>query len=92
MQAFQLISGESLQRLLTAPDNRIAQFVDQNTGPSEIAHEAYWSTLSRAPSPQEESAALALLGESDAAPAARRAGLEDLYWSLLTSHEFVLRR
>lgn len=92
VQAFQLISGESMQRLLTAPNNRIAQFVDQNIGPSEIVHEAYWSTLSRAPSPQEESAAIALLGESSAAPAARRAGLEDLFWSLLTSHEFVLRR
>ncbi len=92
VQAFQLISGESMQRLLTAPENRIATFVDQNTGPSEIIHEAYWSTLSRPPSPQEESAALALLSEPNAAPVARRAGLEDLFWSLLTSHEFVLRR
>ena len=57
-----------------------------------LIHEAYWSTLSRAPTPPEEAAAVALLGEAHTAPSSRRAGLEDLYWSLLTSHEFVLRR
>ncbi len=92
VQAFQLISGESMQRLLIAPNNRIAKFIEQNTGPSEIVHEAYWSTLSRAPSPSEEAAAIILLGESSTDLATRRAGLEDLFWSLLTSHEFVLRR
>ena len=92
VQAFQLISGESLQRLLTADDNRIATFIAQKTGPSEIIHEAYWSTLSRAPHPQEEAAAIALVGDANSEATTRRAGLEDLFWSLLTSHEFVLRR
>ncbi len=90
VQAFQLISGESMQRLLTAEGNRIARILEQPSGPSEIVHEAYWTTLSRPPNPQEEAAAIALLGSAETAT--RRAGLEDLYWSLLTSHEFVLRR
>ena len=92
VQAFQLISGESMQRLLTAPDNQIAKFVEQKTGTSAIVHEAYWMTLSRAPRAEEEAAAISLLETGASDQAARRSGLEDLYWSLLTSHEFVLRR
>ncbi len=92
VQAFQLISGESLQGLLTAPDNRLTQFIDQQTGPSEVVHEAYWATLSRAPRPPEEAAAVLLLVSSSDDRAKHRAGLEDLFWSLLTSHEFLLRR
>ena len=85
-------SGETLQRLLTAPDNRIAKFIQAKTDSIDIVREAYWSTLSREPSPSEELAGVKLLGAVDADPATRRAALEDLYWSLLTSHEFVIRR
>jgi len=92
VQAFQLISGETLQRLLSAPDNRIAMFIQAKTDSINIVREAYWSTLSREPSPSEELAGVKLLGAADADPAERRAALEDLYWSLVTSHEFVIRR
>lgn len=90
VQAFQLISGETLQQMLTAPDNRLGRFIREKKPSQEIVREAFWSTLSREPTPSEEDAAVKLLGMTDAA--ARRAGLEDLYWGLLTSHEFVIRR
>lgn len=92
VQAFQLISGESLQRLLTAPDNQIAKYLREGTSPREIVQAAFWSTLSREPSPSEEDAGVKMLGAADADPATRRAALEDLYWGLVTSHEFVIRR
>ncbi len=91
VQAFQLVSGETLQQMLTADDNRISDLLQRNAGPSEAIHEAYWSTLSRPPSTTEEAASLVMVRESGS-DRLRREGLEDLLWSLLTSHEFVLRR
>lgn len=91
VQAFQLISGEALQQMLTADGNRIAALLNRSAGPSEAIHEAYWATLSRAPTPGEEAAALPLIRE-ETGGGLRREGLEDLFWSLVTSHEFILRR
>lgn len=92
VQAFQLISGETLQRLLGSRGNQLSQFVEAGTTSREIVREAFWSSLSREPTPSEEDAAIKLLGNEQAPPDVRRAALEDLYWGLITSHEFVIRR
>ncbi len=93
VQAFQLISGETLQRLLTAPNNRIAKFIQAKTGPIDIVARSLLVDAQSRAEPLRGTCGRQTAGGSRCGPGgARRAALEDLYWSLVTSHEFVIRR
>ncbi len=52
--------------------------------------QAYVAALSRKPTAEESKAILAVLAE--AKPAEKREVVEDLYWSLLSSKEFLFNR
>ncbi len=86
-QAFQLISSELLNQMSNHPHNRavrLAEHADLTAATDEL----FWSCLSR-PATASEQAAVAKLVQrrSD-----RRTVLQDVLWSLITSHEFLLRR
>ena len=87
-QAFQLISGPTVQQLLIDPENRLKSLLKSGRSHREIIDELWWAALTRAPNAVEQTRVLALL---DAAPDPR-AVLEDVMWSLLNAKEFVLRR
>jgi hypothetical protein len=86
-QAFQLISGPSINDLLTESGNRLSQLAAAGKGNAEVVEELYWTALSRAPTAQEQTK----LGEHLARAKDRRAALEDLAWGLLNAKEFLLR-
>ena len=89
-QAFQLLSGPTIHRMLTEKDNRLAKLVAASDSPGEIIDELYWSALSRPPTARERTAILAALERTPGAdPDARRRGLEDVAWAVLTSTEFL---
>lgn len=89
-QAFQMISGPTINKMLAAPNNRLGQLV-ASTKPDhdhELVNELFWSALSRAPTESELHAAVHhLRSGSD-----RRAALEDVAWSVMNAKEFILRR
>jgi hypothetical protein len=87
-QAFQMISGPTLNELLSNSTNRIAQLLASGKTETEIVEELYWAALTRAPSSREKEAALAHVSRAKD----RRQALEDITWSLLNAKEFVLRR
>jgi hypothetical protein len=87
-QAFQLITGELLNRLLTQPDNRLGRLLASDAAPEAIAEELYLAALSRPPTSMERQQAVTLLRAS----ANRRAALEDLVWALVNAKEFLLRQ
>jgi hypothetical protein len=87
-QAFQLISGPTLQRMLTENDNRLGQLLASGKSNTQIVQELYWSALSRSPRAEELSSAVRHMDRATD----RRQALEDLAWALVNAKEFVLRR
>lgn len=87
-QAFQMISGPSVNELLTQSSNRLGPLLEAKPANRDLVEELYWVVLTRPPTATELSKSLAHL---DAAKE-RRTGAEDLLWSLVNAKEFLLRR
>ncbi len=87
-QALQLITGEMLNGMLSARDNRLGRLLAAGKSDREIVEELYLAALSRPPSAAEAVAAESLLRRSRD----RRAALEDLLWGLVNAKEFLLRQ
>ena len=86
-QALHIANGDTINQKLAAKDNTIAKLLADKLTNEQILDEAFLSTLARPPSATEKARSLKLL--ADAGDAERRAALEDLYWSLLSSREFL---
>jgi hypothetical protein len=87
-QAFQMISGPTVNDLLTNSDNRLAQLLASGRSNREIVEEMYWTALTRAPAAAEMAKAVSYLENAKE----RRLALEDIVWGLLNAKEFVLRK
>jgi hypothetical protein len=87
-QAFQMISGSTINESLTNPNNRLTELLASGKSDSEIVEELYWIALTRAAGSREREKAVGLLRDAKD----RRQALEDITWGLLNAKEFVLRR
>lgn len=84
-QVFHLLNGETLNNKLKAKDNAIELATKLDRG--QMLDELFLAALCRKPTDSERERALK---ELSTAPAEElRLTLEDLYWSVLTSREFV---
>src|SRR5262249_17880718 len=88
LQAFQMISGEMIGKLLHEPDNCVGKLLQSGKSDSEMLEELYLAALCRYPSATEQQELLSRLSRA----ASRRATWEDVLWALLNSKEFLLRR
>jgi hypothetical protein len=86
-QVLHLYNGKTLNAKLQAKENRISQLLKTGMSDEQLIESAYLEVLARQPSGHEV-ARLAELIKVDDDPQ-RRLALEDLYWSLLTSREFL---
>jgi hypothetical protein len=86
-QAFQLISGPMLNKMLREPENCISRLVAGGKSDAEIVEEFYLAALSRLPTTAERQSILDRIGRSGD----RRAALEDFVWALVNTKEFLLR-
>src|SRR5262249_22451837 len=87
-QAFQLISGPTVNELLAEKENRVSRLIASGRPDREIVESLYWTALTRPPRPAELKD---LLSDLEAAPD-RRAELEDIVWGLLNSKDFLFRQ
>ncbi len=86
-QALHIANGETVNKKLEAKDNAISKQLAGGWSPEKLIEEAYLSSLARPPSDAEKAKMLATL--QAAAEAERRTVVEDMYWALLSSKEFV---
>jgi hypothetical protein len=87
-QAFQLISGDTINRMLSNPENRLSRLLREGKSDAEILDEFFLAGVCRAPTGGELLAASTHVARS----ADRRAALEDIIWGLLNAKEFLLRQ
>ncbi len=87
-QAFQMISGPTVNELLSEKENRVSQLLASSESNREVLEELFWGTLTRAPSQAE----LGNLSPGLDGAKERRAELEDILWGLLNSKDFLFRR
>lgn len=86
VQVLHVSNGDTLNEKLSTPDNRIKQLLDENLSDEEIIRRAYLICLAREPEPGK----LAELKEVFAASEeSKRVLVEDLFWSLISSTEFM---
>ncbi|MBI3878655.1 MAG: DUF1553 domain-containing protein, partial [Verrucomicrobia bacterium] len=87
-QAFQLVSGETLNGMLREHDNRLGKLLAAGQAPRAIVEELYWAALTRAPGSVELERTVAYV---EAASDQRKA-FEDVLWALLNAKDFQFRK
>ncbi len=95
-QALHVINGDTLNKKLSATDGNVALFLKLGLSDARILEHIYLSAFARYPADAERTAGLDALskardvkGSAEAQRDARRVGLEDMLWALLTSKDFL---
>ena len=98
-QALHVINGDTLNRKLAAKDGVVGLFLKLGLSDSRMIEQVYLSAFSRNPTESEKQRAVELLkssrlpkGTAELQLQARRQGVEDLLWALLTSKEFLFNQ
>jgi hypothetical protein len=89
IQALHLANGTTLNDKLAAPTGFVSSLLLEPKDDAALVNTAFLRCLGRPPSAPEKDAYLQLL--SGVSEADRRASVEDLFWSLLTSREFLFQ-
>ncbi len=87
-QTLHLINGETINQAIKTPGGLLEQMLESEKPPAEAVEHLYLAALSRRPSDTELSD---LAGYVESAED-RRLAMEDVFWSVLNSKEFVFNR
>ncbi len=82
-QALHMINGDTLLEKISA-GNLVGRLLEEGFPPGSIVDELFLRSLSRLPSDQEKAAILGSISEVDP-----QTGLEDTFWALLNTKEFL---
>ena len=86
-QALHIANGDTVNKKLSAKDNSLSKLLDAKPSDERLVEEASLACLSRLPTATEKAKLLKAL--ADAGDSERRIVLEDIYWALLSSREFL---
>lgn len=86
-QVLHLANGATLNSKIASDQGRARKWSSENKSSEDAVEEAYLSALCRPPLPAEKERLKKLIDE--AGVDGRRAAIEDLYWALLNSKEFL---
>ena len=95
-QALHLANGKTINEKLRSDASAPAQAIVRKDDDRAIVHRLFLAALSRKPSQAEQDRTIKALKDSavglsdpKASATARRQAVEDLYWAVLTSQEFL---
>lgn len=88
-QVLHLTNGKTIQEKVEAKEGRITQLIATAVPSAEIIDVAYLAALSRHPTAAEQARLASILDETPEAE--KRQVIEDLFWGLLTSKEFLFQ-
>ncbi len=92
-QALHINNGQTLNDKIRAKNSRIESWLRENITDAEAIRRLFVLALCREPTAAERKKFLTLLAESAAdKKTTRREALEDLFWSVLASKEFMFNR
>src|SRR5688572_25959445 len=86
-QVLHISNGDTLNKKLTAKGNRVEKVLAEKVAPEKAVEDIYLSALSRYPTAPEKTKLMKAIeeaGEKD-----RRLVMEDIYWAVLSSREFL---
>ncbi|MDF1659190.1 MAG: DUF1549 and DUF1553 domain-containing protein [Verrucomicrobiales bacterium] len=89
VQALHLSNGDTLNEKLSDEKSIVASLIATGGSDSKMLEEAYLTTLTRMPTEDESARLVGLMKNSDAAE--KQLILEDLFWALMTSREFLFQ-
>jgi hypothetical protein len=89
VQVLHLSNGSTINDKLSAKAGRVTQILATDPTPQVLVDEAWLRCLSRMPTDAERKPIEEML--TAAKPEEKRELVEDMYWSLLTSREFLFR-
>jgi hypothetical protein len=87
VQALHISNGETIMKKLAATDGKVESLLNNGLPNYRVIEELYLSALSRYPTDRELAELLAVMNE--ASQDQRRAVMEDAFWAVLSSREFL---
>jgi hypothetical protein len=87
VQALHISNGETILKKCAAKDGKVESLLTSGLPDYRIIEDLYLSALSRYPSDHELAQMLAVLNKAPASE--RRAVVEDVFWAVLSSREFL---
>lgn len=84
-QALHTLNGDTLAQKIADKNGRLMRMIEAGTPPDQIIDTLYLAALCRFPRPEERAMCQELLAQA----ASPREGLEDIFWALLNSKEFL---
>jgi hypothetical protein len=89
-QLLHIANGDTINKKLEAKDSRISKLLAASTPNEKIIEDAYLGALSRYPTDAEKDKLQKVLVE--AKDSEKRTVVEDMYWAVLSSKEFLFNR
>ena len=90
VQVLHLSNGSTLNEKIAAPESRISKWLaDETMKLTDLIDEAYLTCLSRPPTENERTAFLEVFAKQSKEE--KPQAVEDLFWALLTSREFLFQ-
>jgi hypothetical protein len=86
-QVLHIANGDTINKKLEATNSCVAKILDAKTPNEKILESLYLSALSRYPKESEKAKLLAVLEKTPETE--RRQAIEDVYWAVLSSKEFL---
>jgi hypothetical protein len=83
-QALHMLNGSTIQGKIQS-GGLIAQWLKEGQTPQQVIERLYIRSLSRKPLPEEMDRLMVIVGQA----ANPQAGLEDVFWAVLNSREFI---